>query len=54
MAIITGAAQGLGRAMADRLGSAGFAVVACDIDPLVEELDGISLQADVSQPEDVR
>jgi NAD(P)-dependent dehydrogenase (short-subunit alcohol dehydrogenase family) len=54
VAIITGAAMGLGRAIAERLGTAGFAIVACDIDPGVDEVDGLTLRADVSKPEDVR
>jgi 3-oxoacyl-[acyl-carrier protein] reductase len=54
VAIVTGAAKGLGRAIAERLGAEGFAIVACDIDPLVDELDGLTLRADVSIPEDVR
>ena len=54
VAMITGAAKGLGRAFARRLGAAGFEIVACDIDPAIDELDGSSLRADVSKPEDVR
>jgi NAD(P)-dependent dehydrogenase (short-subunit alcohol dehydrogenase family) len=52
--MITGAAKGLGRAFARGLGAAGFEIVACDIDPAVDELDGLTLRADVSKPEDVR
>lgn len=54
VAIVTGAANGLGRTMTERLGSAGFEIVGCDIDPRVEELAGLALRADVSKPEDVR
>ena len=38
--MITGAAKGLGQAFARRLGAAGFKIVACDIDPAIDELDG--------------
>ena len=54
VALITGAAKGLGLAFARGLGAAGFEIVACDIDPAVDELDGLTLHADVSKPEDVR
>ncbi len=54
VAIITGAAKGLGRAFASRFAAAGFEVVACDIDPAIDELEGSTLLADVSKPEDVR
>lgn len=54
VALITGAAKGLGRAFATRLDAAGFEVVACDIDSSVDELDGLSMRADVSKVEDVR
>jgi 3-oxoacyl-[acyl-carrier protein] reductase len=54
VAIITGAAKGLGRAFARRLGAAGFEIVGCDIDPAIDELDGLTFCADVSKPEDVR
>jgi NAD(P)-dependent dehydrogenase (short-subunit alcohol dehydrogenase family) len=54
VAIVTGAAKGLGRAFAKRLGAAGFEIVACDVDPAVDELDGSTFRADVSKPEDVR
>jgi NAD(P)-dependent dehydrogenase (short-subunit alcohol dehydrogenase family) len=52
--MITGAAKGLGRAFARGLGAAGFEIVACDTDAAVDELDGLTLRADVSKPEDVR
>ena len=54
VAIITGAAKGLGRAFAEGLGNAGFAIVACDIDSGIDELEGLTLRADVSKPDDVR
>jgi NAD(P)-dependent dehydrogenase (short-subunit alcohol dehydrogenase family) len=54
VALITGAAKGLGAAFATRLATAGFEIVACDIDPSVDRLDGLTLRADVSEPDDVR
>jgi 3-oxoacyl-[acyl-carrier protein] reductase len=54
IAIITGAAKGLGRAFAKRLRNEGFEIVACDLDAGVDDLDGVTLRADVSKPEDVR
>jgi NAD(P)-dependent dehydrogenase (short-subunit alcohol dehydrogenase family) len=54
VAIVTGAAKGLGRAFVETLASAGFETVACDIDPAVDELDGLTLRGDVSRPDDVR
>jgi NAD(P)-dependent dehydrogenase (short-subunit alcohol dehydrogenase family) len=54
VAMITGAAKGLGRAFATSLGAAGFEIVGCDIDPAVDELAGLTFRADVSKPEDVR
>jgi len=54
VAIVTGAAGGLGRAFAEGLRDQGALIVACDVDPAVEELGGLSLVADVSRPDDVR
>jgi NAD(P)-dependent dehydrogenase (short-subunit alcohol dehydrogenase family) len=57
VAVVTGAAKGLGRAIAERLGSEGFEIVACDIDPAVDALEALgalTLPADVSKPEDVQ
>ena len=54
VAIVTGAAQGLGRAFAEALGGRGVEVVACDVDPAVEEVSGPGLVADVSRPDDVQ
>lgn len=52
--MITGAAKGLGRALAMGFGAAGFEIVGCDVDPAIDELDGSTFRADVSKPEDVR
>ena len=54
VAIVTGAARGLGRAFAEGLQAAGYEIVACDVDASVKELPGLCLQADVSVPDDVR
>ncbi len=54
VALVTGAAAGLGRALFDRFVTAGFSVAACDIDEDVRQLDGLTYQADVSKPADVR
>jgi NAD(P)-dependent dehydrogenase (short-subunit alcohol dehydrogenase family) len=54
VAIVTGAARGLGRAFAERLLAEGTSVVACDVLDAVHELDTPTLTADVSQPDDVR
>ena len=48
-AVVTGAARGIGRAVADRLGQE-VDVLYVDLDPSVTELGGIV--ADVTQPED--
>jgi NAD(P)-dependent dehydrogenase (short-subunit alcohol dehydrogenase family) len=57
VAIVTGAAGGLGREMVRLLHEGGAAVVAEDIDPAVEELAGeriAALQGDVAQAETAR
>lgn len=54
VAIVTGAARGLGRAFVDGLGARGYQTVACDVEPSVAELGGLALQADVRVPADVR
>jgi 3-oxoacyl-[acyl-carrier protein] reductase len=54
VAVITGAAQGLGRALAKTLAAAGFEIVACDTSPAIDEVEGLVFRADVSKPADVR
>jgi NAD(P)-dependent dehydrogenase (short-subunit alcohol dehydrogenase family) len=57
VAIVTGAAGGLGREIVRLLGEEGAAVVAEDIDPAVAELEGeriAVLQGDVAQAETAR
>ncbi len=64
-AIVTGAARGIGKEIAERLARDGLAVAVADLDSMREELDGvvqgiersggrsIALTADVSDPEQV-
>jgi NAD(P)-dependent dehydrogenase (short-subunit alcohol dehydrogenase family) len=58
VALVTGAAQGLGRAMAAELSRAGFRVAAADVVPEVEavarELGAVPLVFDVADPVAVR
>jgi NAD(P)-dependent dehydrogenase (short-subunit alcohol dehydrogenase family) len=48
VAVVTGAAQGIGKAVADKLTDEGATVVGADIQP------GVTKQADVSKEEDVK
>src|SRR5205823_5164213 len=58
VAIVTGAAQGIGKAVADKLAAEGAAVVVADINGEGAEraapADGLGLRVDVSQEDDVR
>lgn len=54
VAIVTGAANGLGRSFAAGLRAEGLEIVACDVDPKVALVDGLGVVADVSKPDDVR
>jgi len=54
VAIVTGAAQGLGRAIASGLVAGGYRTVTCDIDAAVADLPGLAIEADVSDPVAVR
>src|SRR4029453_5252764 len=48
VAIVTGAAQGIGKAVADKLADEGASVVGADLQ------DGVAMQVDVSKEEGVR
>jgi len=59
VAIVTGAAQGIGKAVADKLAAEGAKVVVVDLNGEGAErtaagIDGTPVQADVSSPEDVQ
>jgi pyridoxal 4-dehydrogenase len=59
VAIVTGAAQGIGRAIADKLVEEGASVVVADINGegaarVARELNGLAVQADVSQEADAQ
>lgn len=54
VAIVSGAAQGLGRAFAERLAREGYAVIAFDIDDAVQNIaDVTTLVADQAKREDI-
>jgi NAD(P)-dependent dehydrogenase (short-subunit alcohol dehydrogenase family) len=59
VAIVTGGAQGIGRAIADKLGAEGATVIVTDVngdgaDEAAAAIPGaVGVQADVSRPEDV-
>ncbi len=54
VAIVSGAAQGLGRAFAERLAAEGCKVLAFDVKPEVNEIEGVTaMVADVSKRDDV-
>jgi NAD(P)-dependent dehydrogenase (short-subunit alcohol dehydrogenase family) len=59
VAIVTGAAQGIGRAIADKLVEEGASVVVADIngegaERVAAELNGLAVQADISQEADAQ
>ena len=55
--VITGAANGIGRAWAEMFKADGAEVIACDVDPNklqeLDELDITTVLADVSKPNEV-
>jgi pyridoxal 4-dehydrogenase len=59
VAIVTGAAQGIGKAVADKFAVEGAKVVAVDVngegaERTAEGVDGTAVQADISKPKDVQ
>jgi 3-oxoacyl-[acyl-carrier protein] reductase/pyridoxal 4-dehydrogenase len=57
VAIVTGAAQGIGKAIAEKLHSEGAQVAAVDLNgdgaqSVASQLDGLAIQADISSEED--
>lgn len=52
VAVVTGAASGIGRATAARLTSDGFRVAVLDLDPAREDVE-LTVRADVTNPADV-
>lgn len=57
LAVVTGGARGIGRAVCETLATAGYDVVVVDINPagaaLAEAIGGVFFQADVSRESDV-
>lgn len=57
LAVVTGAARGIGRAIAERLVSAGHSPLLVDLSPGVHdaaaELGGVGVEADVASPEGI-
>ena len=54
VAVVTGAARGLGRAFCEALTAHGVRVVACDRDDAVHDVEGLGFVADVADPDGVR
>jgi 3-oxoacyl-[acyl-carrier protein] reductase/pyridoxal 4-dehydrogenase len=59
VAIVTGAAQGIGRAIAEKLTAEGASIAAVDLNGpgaeiVAAELDGLAIQADISSEQDAQ
>ena len=53
VAVITGAARGFGRAIAERMGRDGYRIVAWDVDPDADQRAAHAERMDVGEPESV-